>query len=95
MLDRVYCEYEKGGFEKAYRILRSGMRQHTDVHAFRCYQLVRYFAWVQSRRGNSLKAISVLDDFANGNANDNRIVRDKLVVYRFRGLAPLESDVGE
>lgn len=95
VLDRVYCEYEKGGFEKAYRIIRSGMRQHTNVHPVRCYQLARYLAWVQSRRGNSLKAISVLDDCTTGNANDQRIVRDKVVVYRFRALAPLESDVRE
>ena len=94
-LTRVYELYEQGDFENAYRILRSGMRTHADSHPLRCYQFVRYLAWVQSRRGHSQQAIAALDDFTTGNANDNRAVRDRIVVYRFQGLASLDSQALE
>ena len=53
VLERVYSQYEKGDFETAFHILRSGMRRNTEVHPSRCYQVARYLAWVQSRRPGS------------------------------------------
>lgn len=95
VLDSAYGEYEKGDFDEAFRILRSAAPPRASVPPRRCYRFVCYLAWVQSRRGYSRQAIAALDGFPNEHAENYEIVRDRVVVYRFQGLAPLDSPARE